>query len=481
MNLFRSSAYNSLVSVAERAPLSLAKTQTVLVPILQGWRTPLDEFNADELNRALGRVNPAQCTLAYAQLAIDCVVLCRTVEQATLAAQAIRRLAAEGRLEQFQEYPAMLQRLADTVGRIGDHALACELLADVAESLIAQMAADPISTGQDPVQRLGRTSGVRLTAVHIECARQCILARRTALHQRVASRVLGVPLDALGSLVGASGQRGRAFLEYSYYSGMVFAALGAADEALRAWQRVFALPARHVSAIAIAAYKRRTLLHLAKHGTKPRMPPFFAAVHARAIEGHAAMYVALAEVCCPPGITSLAPALAKVSDMRSVLAGDENMGLAHHLVHELPAHYIRRCGLVYSSLHVDRLAELIGFSAHPLVAVRSRGGGVATEPVDVAGALARYIRAMNDPSVVLDDSSSMVVRFVPVRATVSALPNNALLGHGDGAERQWAEAVEQKVAEATALRVRLEELDRHLALTREYVVGSRDKTLTNSS
>ncbi|KAJ2067512.1 hypothetical protein GGI08_001345, partial [Coemansia sp. S2] len=172
MNLFRSTAYNSLVSVAERAPLSLARTQTVLVPILQGWRTPLDEFNADELNRALGRVDPAQCTLAYAQIAIDCVVLCRTAEQAGLAAQAVRRLAAEGRLEQFQEYPAMLQRLSDAVGRIGDHALACELLADVAESLIAQMAADPISTGLEPVQRLGRSSGVRLTPVHIECARQ---------------------------------------------------------------------------------------------------------------------------------------------------------------------------------------------------------------------------------------------------------------------------------------------------------------------
>ncbi|KAJ2102221.1 COP9 signalosome complex subunit 3 [Coemansia sp. RSA 922] len=480
MNLFRSTAYNSLVSVAERAPLSLARTQTVLVPILQGWRTPLDEFNADELNRALGRVDPAQCTLAYAQIAIDCVVLCRTVEQAGLAAQAVRRLAAEGRLEQFQEYPAMLQRLSDAVGRIGDHALACELLADVAESSIAQMAADPISTGLDPVQRLGRSSGVRLTPVHIECARQCILARRTALHQRVASQVLGVPLDALGSLVGG-GHRGRAFLEYSFYSGMVFAALGAADEALRAWQRVFALPARHVSAIAVAAYKRRTLLHVARHGTKPRMPAFFAAIHARAIEGHAAPYVALAEVCCPPGIASLAPALAKIADMRSVLAADENAGLAQHLVHELPAHYIRRCGQVYSSLHVDRLAELIGFSAHPLVAVRSRGGGIGTEPAGVAAALARYIRAMNDPSVVLDDSPSMVVRFMPVRATVSALPNSALLGGEHGAERQWAEAVQQKVAEASALRVRLEELDRHLALTKEYVVGSRDKTLSNSS
>ncbi|KAJ2821504.1 hypothetical protein GGI24_004196, partial [Coemansia furcata] len=209
MNLFRSSAYNNLVSVAERGPLNLAKTQTMLVPLLQGWRAPLTEFNGEELTRALSRVDPATCTLAYAQIVVDSVLLCRTAEQAEVAAQAVRRLAAEGRLEQLQEYAPMLQRLADALGQLGDHELACGLLADVAESLIAQMAADQISTDGDGVQRLGRNGGVRLTPVHVECVRKCVLARRAVLHQRVAARVLGVPLDALGTLVG-QGQRGRA-------------------------------------------------------------------------------------------------------------------------------------------------------------------------------------------------------------------------------------------------------------------------------
>ncbi|KAJ2836312.1 COP9 signalosome complex subunit 3 [Coemansia sp. 'formosensis'] len=477
MNLFRSSAYNNLVSVAERGPLNLAKTQTVLVPLLQGWRAPLEEFNADELTRALSRVDPATCTLAYAQIVVDSVLLCRTAEQAEVAAQAVRRLAAEGRLEQLQEYAPMLQRLADALGRLGDHALACGLLADVAESLIAQMAADQISTDDDAVQRLGGRSsgGVRLTPVHVECVRKCVLARRTVLHQRVAARVLGVPLDALGTLV-SSGQRGRAFMEYSYYGGMVHAALGAHDEALLAWQRVFALPARHVSAISVAAYKRRTLLHVARHGTKPRLPSFFAAVHARAIEGHAAAYVGLADACCPAGVASLAPAVAKLADMRSILANDENAGLAALLEHALPAHYIRRCGAVYAALTVQRLAELIGFSAHPLVAPQRMRGVVLAEPIDVGAALAQYIREMDDPAVVLDGP---VVRFLPTRATASPLlPNAALVGAG--AERLWADAVQRKVAEAQALRVRLEGLDRHLALTKEYAVASRDKSLTNA-
>ncbi|KAJ2010945.1 hypothetical protein GGI06_004725, partial [Coemansia sp. S85] len=130
MNLFRGSAYSNLLSVAERAPLSIAKTHSLLVPLLQGWRVPLQEFNVDELNRALGRVDPARCTLAYAQIAIDCVVLCRTSEHAELAAQAVRRLAGEGQLQQFLDYPAMLQRLADALGRIGEPGLACSLLAD---------------------------------------------------------------------------------------------------------------------------------------------------------------------------------------------------------------------------------------------------------------------------------------------------------------------------------------------------------------
>ncbi|KAJ1670124.1 hypothetical protein GGF38_001744, partial [Coemansia sp. RSA 25] len=300
------------------------------------------------------------------------------------------------------------------------------------------------------------------------CVRQCVLARRAVLHRRVAARVLGVRLDALGACFGAA-QRGRALMEYSLYGGMVYAALGTDDDALRAWQRVFAVPARHVSAIAVAAFKRRALLHVAARGSRARLPAFYAAVHARALEAQAAAYVALADACCPAGVASLAPALARIGDMRGALVADENAGLADRLVHALPAHFVRRCGDVYASLRVDRLADLIGFSAHPLAAAG------ASTPGGVAGVLARYIRAMDDPTVVLD-AGDAVVRFVPARATVSALPNAALAGVGANAdaERQWAEAVGAKVAEATALRLRLEELDRHLALTKEYAIGSRD-------
>ncbi|KAJ2327655.1 hypothetical protein GGI00_004404 [Coemansia sp. RSA 2681] len=467
MNLFRGgSAYNSLVSAAERG--AAGKAQGPLISLLQNWRAPLEEFSADELTRALGRVDPAQSTLAFAQIAVDCAALARTSEQFGLAAQALRRVAAEGRLEALlQAFPAMLQRLADAAARAGDAALACELLADMAEALIAHMAADQKIKDDG----LGRRGGVRLTAVHVECVRQCVLARRAALHRRVAARVLGVRLDALGACFGAA-VRGRALVEYSLYGGMVYAALGADDDALRAWQRVFAVPARHVSAIAVAAFKRRALLHVAARGSRARLPAFYAAVHARALEAQAAAYVALADACCPAGVASLAPALARIGDMRGALAADENAGLADRLVHALPAHFVRRCGDVYASLRVDRLADLIGFSAHPLAAAG------ASTPGGVAGALARYIRAMDDPTVVLD-AGDAVVRFVPARATVSALPNAALAVVVAGAERQWAEAVAAKVAEATALRLRLEELDRHLALTKEYAIGSRDSN--NSS
>ncbi|KAJ2619540.1 hypothetical protein GGF44_005613, partial [Coemansia sp. RSA 1694] len=130
MNLFRGgSAYNSLVSAAERG--AAGKAQGTLISLLQNWRVPLEEFSADELTRALGRVDPAQSTLAFAQIAVDCAVLARTSEQFGLAAAALRRVAAEGRLEALlQAFPAMLQRLADAAARAGDPALACELLAD---------------------------------------------------------------------------------------------------------------------------------------------------------------------------------------------------------------------------------------------------------------------------------------------------------------------------------------------------------------
>ncbi|KAJ2889893.1 hypothetical protein IWW38_004437, partial [Coemansia aciculifera] len=128
MNLFRSpSAYSNLVSVSERKPGSSSE----LVSVLRNWRAPLEEFNADELGRALGRLDIGKHTLAYAQIVVDSAMLARSNEQFDVFASALRRLAAEGQFGPLlQTFPMMLQRLAEAAARTNDHALACGLLAD---------------------------------------------------------------------------------------------------------------------------------------------------------------------------------------------------------------------------------------------------------------------------------------------------------------------------------------------------------------
>ncbi|KAJ2003757.1 hypothetical protein GGI04_002856 [Coemansia thaxteri] len=455
MNLFRNAGYAPLLALGEHAPLSESRTQSLLVPMLRNWKSPLTESGsdvnsngADVAREALERLDPRESTLAYAQVAVDCA----RSNQRDLAALAFRRLASAGRLAQFEQFPVMLQRVADAAGAGAFGAAdACALLADVAEALLQQMqetaSAGPVSYD---VQPLAPAAGVRLTPVAVECARQCVLARRAALHARV-SRLLAAYAapGALGRLVGTEGvSRARAFMEFSLYAGMVHAAHGADGAALAAWQRVLAVPSRHVSAVAVAAFKRRLLLHAAALGTRARPPACFAAAHVRILEAQAAPYVAVADACA--AATTLATPLAKLSDMRRVLAHDENAGLAARLVHAMPAHCIRRRARVYAAVPLPRLAELIGFAAHPLARD-------ANTTVDAA--LAAYIRDMDDPAVILD--ADQIVRFQPSSSG------------GADAECRWADAVEQKAAHVAQLRDRMDRLDRHLALTKECVMENQ--------
>ncbi|KAJ1989319.1 hypothetical protein GGI26_006250 [Coemansia sp. RSA 1358] len=101
---------------------------------------------------------------------------------------------------------------------------------------------------------------------------------------------------------------------------------------------------------------------------------------------------------------------------------------------------------------------------------------------------------MDDSNVVLEECGGtapffMVVRFVDSKATVQFLHgNNNDMGvltvspdgsNGIGAmllllEHEWSSAIAAKASETNMLRQQLLELDRHLALTLEYVAHTRD-------
>ncbi|KAJ1987864.1 COP9 signalosome complex subunit 3 [Coemansia spiralis] len=482
-------AYNALVSIALDAANSRLNLNNLLSR-LRDWHSPLRQFNAGILDTILGSLDTHNCTLVVAQILVDMLNLAERPEDFGFTFEHLNAFAREMRLEQLTLFHEMLLRLSRALCKAaeatGDYALVCGHLITIVSEINRQMA----ETRQAPMtledikqhkEKLGSNgnAGVRLTPLHIECLRQCLLANQMEVHQRVTEQVLQIRFDAIGKLCGS---RARAFMEYHCYAGMVYVGTGQMDQALLMWQLVFALPTVNVSHIQQVTYKRFTLLHFLVHGAKGGLPAFFASSHTRVVESSTSSYTALIDSCVARRI-DLAAKLFR--DMRAELISDNNLGLATRLINSLPMHCIHDQASVYSCVRLDALASLIGFSAHPLA---------QQEGVLLADALGQYIQEMGDSSVVLEERGDtapffMVVRFVDSKATVQSLHSSSndtgvLTVSPDGSngigtmrllpEHEWSSAIAAKVSETNVLRRQLLELDRHLALTLEYVAHTRD-------
>ncbi|PIA14198.1 hypothetical protein COEREDRAFT_82877 [Coemansia reversa NRRL 1564] len=445
------------------------------------------------------------------QIVADALKLAKSREQAELALQALAQLSVSVGLDQLEEFPDVMQRLAKALARVGkksgNHAQVCEGLLSIVENLNAQMlssktvnivetgAADKAKEerdvgafkGNDRVKGLEETkdesmaknkgaikaqvlapnanTGVRLTPLHVECLKQCLLSCRRDLYARAMVTLVGVPFDAFGSMVA---HRARAFMEYHLYAGMVCVGVGALDTALAMWLLVFALPAKHASAIQIATYKRMLLLNLALHGDKPRLPAFFAGSHARVIESNAAAYASLAEMF---GNKSMQLLLSKIETMRQTLEENGNWGLAQLMLDMMPRHFIKKAAESYLRIRVEQLVQITGFASHPRV---------VADGIGASASLVQYIQELNDSSVVLRDDQGVepgarVVDFLDNDATASV---QAMAMTPEGRirnEQQWSARIEARVRDIEALRKHLLQTDQHLALTKEYASGSRDQ------
>ncbi|KAJ2158896.1 COP9 signalosome complex subunit 3 [Coemansia sp. RSA 552] len=446
--------YERLITTAQQTRVGTEGFQRELVAGLRQWHRPAGQFSSDLLSRALGALGVGAGVLASVQILADALELASTNEQVQQALAAVQRLGtvSDEEVAALVAFPEMLQRLVGGLARAGraDAARAADtclgLVDRVDKYLRTTRGAELVRSGRGAMERLGSRGGVRLTPLHVECMRACVLARRRALSERAAARA-AMGFDSIGFLV--VGERLRAFLEYHLYAGMVWASLGDLAQAERMWYLCFALPSKHISAIQVAAYKRLVLAALGARGERARLPAFFAASHTRAIEGLAPGYVALAELATAG--RSLAPLVAKLRDLRLTLERDGNWGLAMHVLDAVPAHFVRRVGRAYSCLPICRLASLTDFAEHPLA--QDRG-------TDAAQALVAYIAQMGDPSVEVA-GTPQVVRFA-----YSPLHSEA----------QCAASLAARVQEVEALSQRLGQMDRHLALTKEYIVNSHDQS-----
>ncbi|KAJ2077891.1 hypothetical protein H4R24_004857 [Coemansia sp. RSA 988] len=488
--------YAALVTAATAAPGATTAFRRQVVPLLRKWEPPLVEFEADIIINSLSSLSLPEATAAYMQIAADALKLAKSREQAELALQSLAQLSVDVDLEQLVEFPDVMRRLAKALARVGkkagNHAQVCEGLLGIVENLNVQMVSTKaVDTAESAVvdaakggdggagARKGKTvsstkgevlaananAGVRLTPLHTECLKQCLLSCRRDLYARAMNSVVGVSFDAFGSMVG---HRARAFMEYHLYAGMVCVGVGDLDTALELWQLVFALPAKHASAIQIATYKRMLLVNLSLHGSKAHLPAFFASSHARVIENNSSPYTLLADMF---NDKSMQPALSKIKGMQRILEDSGDLGLAQLMLDMMPRHFIKKAAKLYSSIRVEQLLQITGFANHPRV---------TASDVSASEVLARYIQEMNDSSVALRDGQGVdpgawVVDFLDNDATASAqaiamTPEERIRG-----EQLWTARIEARVRDIEDMRKHLLQIDRHLALTKEYASSSRDQ------
>ncbi|KAJ2279242.1 hypothetical protein GGH14_002834 [Coemansia sp. RSA 370] len=463
--------YENLVSTTNAAPVGTPAFNSSLVPLLKNWRAPLSEFNAEILGNALSMVDLEKTGVAYVQITVDALNLALTAEQMDTAFVAVLRISREAELGQLEAYPDGMWRLAQALESVGrtalGHVRVCEALVELVGRMNLQMIATRDHTkprGKQTVRpdqlAANASRGVRLTHLHIECLKQCLLAQRRDLYVRVMQNVIQVRLDAFGHLLVQP--RARAFMEYHLYAGMVCVGLDELEWASRMWLLVFALPAKHTSAIQVAAYKRLMLLKLVMDGKKLQLPTFFANLHTRVLDNNALSYTALADMFASK---SMGAASIKLHDMQGQFERDDNWALAALVVRTMPRHFIKRVGSAYASISVAQLASITEFGVHPL----------ASRASDPHAALVLYIQEMNDASVVVVQGPGVlardaVVNFSDTRATMGPVTDGT--AHIE-TEQQWAELIENKVQQVDELHQYLTKLDRHLALSKEYISAHR--------
>ncbi|KAJ1882980.1 hypothetical protein H4R99_001210 [Coemansia sp. RSA 1722] len=483
MNFFKSaSPYDSLLSAAAD------NKHAVVLNLLRNWDKPgISEFRHDVLSTVLSQVNPQTNSLVYVQVAVDIIKLANSVEQLMLASDAIAAMA-DGSIDfvQLNRVPKMMARLTEALGRAaqlsGDYAGMCQRLVDMVGVVNAQHLAHDDGAGISGVmtapfktQRLGGFKGIRLTLLHIECLRQCIVARTRTLHQSVVQLVINVDFASFGQ---QSGERAKLYMQFRYYAGMVYAALGdkqSMEHAQRQWMLVFSMPGKFASAIQLAAYRRVLLVTATLDGSRFRLPQFFAPTHVRALETNAGTYTSIAEACS--GSKSMHRVLARVEEARRTLVRDANVGLADALVNSLPGLFVRRLSAVYSSMRLGQLAQTIGFGAHPLA-------NTTNGPDGLAQSLAVLIQNIDDGTVILEGDrpygASTVVRFAPSFDSLSSVPGASQAGVDRATmEMRLSTALQKQVEETKQLHEKLVRLDRHLALSTEYAANSREQ-LTNA-
>lgn len=473
-----SNPYTELYAAAAQSDSSLKELES----LLRDWTTSGPNLTFDQIVEALGQQQEQPFnTLIQIQVAVDMLLASATSEQLSQADQEVARLAELMEFSALAQYPEILSRLVDALSRVAqasnDHELICRRLLALVERINHQMAET-----RKPTQNLGQFyqtrklgqgekldnktgHGIRLTVLHTECLNQCLLAGRAELHAEVAAKVTDTKFDSFGRLVY---DRAESYMLFYFNAGMIYVGLRSYQQALDAWHMVFALPQRHLSAIQVATYKRLVLLNLVVYGCHKKLPQLLDDVHLRTVEGQASNYHALGNIC---GSTkTVGNVVDKVHNMEKELVADDNFGLAQQAVMECPAHLVRRQRKVFTRQRLIQLAEAIGFADHPLAAD-------ATDLVQVSAVLAQYIQQMNDPSAVLEntDVDNMTVRFVDPKTTAPVVHNNVnrdILQNQPvdmAVEQEWVRVLKANVEQTHLLQERLELLNGHLGLTKEYV------------
>jgi COP9 signalosome complex subunit 3 len=201
---------------------------------------------------------------------------------------------------------------------------------------------------QTAVERLswGRKE-TELTLVHADLLRLCILARA---YRTAAPYVEREYLSLMDASTGSE-----ALLSFYYYGGIVMAALRRYRRAMACFQAVMCAPLPALSAIAVEAFKKYSLVSLIEQGAVATTIPRMSQSHTmRHIKMRCFAYVELANACATfdPEVVGKF-----VAENKQAWQKDGNWGLVKRVSAALTKHNVTRLTKTYMTLSLKDIAE----------------------------------------------------------------------------------------------------------------------------
>eukprot|EP00753_Platysulcus_tardus_P021316 PLAT8818.1.p1 GENE.PLAT8818.1~~PLAT8818.1.p1 ORF type:complete len:444 (+),score=228.73 PLAT8818.1:33-1364(+) len=220
--------------------------------------------------------------------------------------------------------------------------------------LTACQAAGEVKAAVKPLRRAVASLGVveTVTPVHVDFMQACLLSK--CYH--VAAAVAGEDMFTVDP--ADSGLTTTDLLRYFLYAAMVNIGLQRLETALTQLTVVVSAPAAVVSAVQIAAWKKRVLVSLILRGTVIELPKYTAMCVTMSRES-GSEYNRLAEAFASPSAEMLRMV---ATECEAAFVADRNLGLVKQVLRAHVRRGVQRLTDTYVTLSLDDIASTVGLA-----------------------------------------------------------------------------------------------------------------------